>query len=64
VDESYDQVGFSTDLGLKDANLILAAANLVSLPLFSSMKSDEIAAVVQAVRAVCSSVTTRRLVQL
>ena len=36
VDESYDQVGFSTDLGLKDANLILAAANLVSLPLPSA----------------------------
>jgi 3-hydroxyisobutyrate dehydrogenase-like beta-hydroxyacid dehydrogenase len=33
VDETYDQVGFSTDLGLKDSNLILAAANLVSLPL-------------------------------
>jgi len=36
VDESYDQVGFSTDLGLKDANLILAAANLVNLPLPSA----------------------------
>lgn len=36
VDEAYDQVGFSTDLGLKDANLILAAANLVSLPLPSA----------------------------
>jgi 3-hydroxyisobutyrate dehydrogenase-like beta-hydroxyacid dehydrogenase len=36
VDEAYDQVGFSTNLGLKDANLILAAANLVSLPLPSA----------------------------
>ena len=36
VDEAYDQVGFSTDLGLKDANLILAAANLVRLPLPSA----------------------------
>jgi dTDP-4-amino-4,6-dideoxygalactose transaminase len=36
---------------------------LVSLPLFSSMSSDEIAAVVQAVGAVCSSATTGRFVQ-
>ena len=36
VDEAYDHVGFSTDLGLKDSNLILAAANLVNLPLPSA----------------------------
>jgi 3-hydroxyisobutyrate dehydrogenase-like beta-hydroxyacid dehydrogenase len=36
VDESYDQVGFSADLGLKDANLVLAAAGLTGLPLPSA----------------------------
>ena len=36
VDEAYDQVGFSADLGLKDANLVLAAANLARLPLPSA----------------------------
>jgi 3-hydroxyisobutyrate dehydrogenase-like beta-hydroxyacid dehydrogenase len=36
VDESYDQVGFSADLGLKDANLVLAAANIARLPLPSA----------------------------
>lgn len=33
VDESYDQVGFTTLLGLKDANLILEAADLARVPL-------------------------------
>lgn len=33
VDESYDTVGFTTELGLKDANLVLRAAELVGLPL-------------------------------
>lgn len=33
VEESYDQVGFTTELGLKDANLALAAADLARLPL-------------------------------
>jgi 3-hydroxyisobutyrate dehydrogenase-like beta-hydroxyacid dehydrogenase len=32
-EESYDQVGFTADLGLKDANLALAAADHVRLPL-------------------------------
>jgi 3-hydroxyisobutyrate dehydrogenase-like beta-hydroxyacid dehydrogenase len=36
VDESYDKVGFSADLGLKDANLVLAAAGLTGLPLPSA----------------------------
>jgi 3-hydroxyisobutyrate dehydrogenase-like beta-hydroxyacid dehydrogenase len=36
VEESYDQVGFTADLGLKDANLILAAAGLARLPLPSA----------------------------
>jgi 3-hydroxyisobutyrate dehydrogenase-like beta-hydroxyacid dehydrogenase len=36
VDESYDQVGFSADLGLKDANLVLAAAGIAQLPLPSA----------------------------
>jgi 3-hydroxyisobutyrate dehydrogenase-like beta-hydroxyacid dehydrogenase len=36
VDESYDKVGFSADLGLKDANLVLAAAGLARLPLPSA----------------------------
>jgi 3-hydroxyisobutyrate dehydrogenase-like beta-hydroxyacid dehydrogenase len=36
VDESYDQVGFTADLGLKDANLVLAAAGLARLPLPSA----------------------------
>jgi 3-hydroxyisobutyrate dehydrogenase-like beta-hydroxyacid dehydrogenase len=33
VDEAYDRVGFTADLGLKDANLILAAADQARLPL-------------------------------
>jgi 3-hydroxyisobutyrate dehydrogenase-like beta-hydroxyacid dehydrogenase len=33
VDEAYDHVGFTALLGLKDANLILAAADQVRLPL-------------------------------
>lgn len=36
VDEAYDQVGFTADLGLKDANLVLAAADLAHLPLPSA----------------------------
>jgi 3-hydroxyisobutyrate dehydrogenase-like beta-hydroxyacid dehydrogenase len=36
VDEAYDQVGFTADLGLKDANLVLAAASLASLPMPSA----------------------------
>jgi hypothetical protein len=36
VDESYDDVGFTTQLGLKDANLILGAADLARLPLPSA----------------------------
>jgi 3-hydroxyisobutyrate dehydrogenase-like beta-hydroxyacid dehydrogenase len=36
VDEAYDKVGFSADLGLKDANLVLAAAGLARLPLPSA----------------------------
>ena len=31
--ESYDQVGFTTTLGLKDANLMLAAGQAVNVPL-------------------------------
>jgi 3-hydroxyisobutyrate dehydrogenase-like beta-hydroxyacid dehydrogenase len=33
VDESYDKVGFTTLLGLKDFNLIMAAADLARVPL-------------------------------
>src|SRR4030095_14998772 len=33
VDESYDRVGFTTLLGLKDANLIMEAADLARVPL-------------------------------
>jgi 3-hydroxyisobutyrate dehydrogenase-like beta-hydroxyacid dehydrogenase len=33
VDEAYDRVGFTAELGLKDANLILAAADQARLPL-------------------------------
>ena len=33
VDESYDKVGFSTLLGLKDFNLIMEAADLARVPL-------------------------------
>jgi 3-hydroxyisobutyrate dehydrogenase-like beta-hydroxyacid dehydrogenase len=33
ADSAYDQVGFTANLGLKDANLALAAADLASLPL-------------------------------
>jgi len=36
VDESYDRVGFTADLGLKDANLILAAADQARIPLPSA----------------------------
>jgi 3-hydroxyisobutyrate dehydrogenase-like beta-hydroxyacid dehydrogenase len=36
ADEAYDSVGFTADLGLKDANLILAAADLARLPLPSA----------------------------
>jgi len=36
VDESYDRVGFTTDLALKDANLILAAADQARIPLPSA----------------------------
>jgi 3-hydroxyisobutyrate dehydrogenase-like beta-hydroxyacid dehydrogenase len=33
VDEDYDHVGFTADLGLKDANLIMGAAEIARLPL-------------------------------
>ena len=33
VDESYDQVGASVQIGLKDANLALAAGEAVDVPL-------------------------------
>ena len=33
VEESYEDVGFTADLGLKDANLALAAGDLARLPL-------------------------------
>jgi 3-hydroxyisobutyrate dehydrogenase-like beta-hydroxyacid dehydrogenase len=33
VEEAYDNVGFTAELGLKDANLVLAAADLARLPL-------------------------------
>jgi 3-hydroxyisobutyrate dehydrogenase-like beta-hydroxyacid dehydrogenase len=36
VEEAYDQVGFTAALGLKDANLVLAAAGLAGLPLPSA----------------------------
>jgi 3-hydroxyisobutyrate dehydrogenase-like beta-hydroxyacid dehydrogenase len=36
VDEDYDRVGFTADLGLKDANLVLRAAELARLPLPSA----------------------------
>jgi len=36
AEEAYEQVGFTADLGLKDANLVLAAANLARLPLPSA----------------------------
>ena len=36
ADQSYDDVGFTTTLGLKDANLILSAAELAHLPLPSA----------------------------
>src|SRR5438552_13583862 len=36
VDESYDRVGFTANLGLKDANLILAAGDQARVPLPSA----------------------------
>ena len=36
VDEAYDGAGFTAELGLKDAHLILAAADLVRVPLPSA----------------------------
>jgi 3-hydroxyisobutyrate dehydrogenase-like beta-hydroxyacid dehydrogenase len=33
VDQSFEKVGFSTMLGLKDSNLIMEAANIVRVPL-------------------------------
>jgi 3-hydroxyisobutyrate dehydrogenase-like beta-hydroxyacid dehydrogenase len=36
VEEDYDRVGFTAELGLKDANLILRAADLARLPLPSA----------------------------
>jgi 3-hydroxyisobutyrate dehydrogenase-like beta-hydroxyacid dehydrogenase len=36
VDEAYDDPGFTAELGLKDANLILAAANAANLPIPSA----------------------------
>jgi 3-hydroxyisobutyrate dehydrogenase-like beta-hydroxyacid dehydrogenase len=36
VDESYDRVGFTSELALKDANLILAAADQARIPLPSA----------------------------
>lgn len=36
AEEDYDNVGFTTTLGLKDANLILAAAELARVPLPSA----------------------------
>jgi 3-hydroxyisobutyrate dehydrogenase-like beta-hydroxyacid dehydrogenase len=33
VDESYDQVGSPITVGLKDANLIVAAATLAGVPM-------------------------------
>jgi 3-hydroxyisobutyrate dehydrogenase-like beta-hydroxyacid dehydrogenase len=36
VDEAYDTVGFTADLGLKDINLVLEAADIARLPLPSA----------------------------
>jgi 3-hydroxyisobutyrate dehydrogenase-like beta-hydroxyacid dehydrogenase len=36
VDQAYDEPGFTTELGLKDANLILAAAHAANLPIPSA----------------------------
>jgi 3-hydroxyisobutyrate dehydrogenase-like beta-hydroxyacid dehydrogenase len=36
VDQAYDEVGFTADLGLKDANLVLAAGESARLPLPSA----------------------------
>ena len=36
VDEAYERVGFAAVLGLKDANLILAAGELARVPLPSA----------------------------
>jgi 3-hydroxyisobutyrate dehydrogenase-like beta-hydroxyacid dehydrogenase len=36
VEQSYDNVGFTADLGLKDANLILAAGDVARIPLPSA----------------------------
>jgi len=36
VDEAYDNVGFTAELGLKDINLVLAAADIARLPLPSA----------------------------
>lgn len=36
VDESYDNVGFTARIGLKDANLALAAAEQANMPLPSA----------------------------
>lgn len=36
VEQAYDHVGFTANLGLKDANLILAAGNLARVPLPSA----------------------------
>jgi 3-hydroxyisobutyrate dehydrogenase-like beta-hydroxyacid dehydrogenase len=36
VDESYDNVGFTTELGLKDVNLVLAAADQARVPMPSA----------------------------
>jgi 3-hydroxyisobutyrate dehydrogenase-like beta-hydroxyacid dehydrogenase len=33
VDQSFEKVGFSTLLGLKDSNLIMEAANIARVPL-------------------------------
>jgi 3-hydroxyisobutyrate dehydrogenase-like beta-hydroxyacid dehydrogenase len=36
VEEDYDRVGFTAELGLKDANLVLRAADIARLPLPSA----------------------------
>jgi 3-hydroxyisobutyrate dehydrogenase-like beta-hydroxyacid dehydrogenase len=36
VDQAYDEVGFTADLGLKDANLVMAAGESARLPLPSA----------------------------
>ena len=36
VDEAYDKVGITARLGLKDANLVLAAAHTAELPMPSA----------------------------